>query len=472
MRQGIDVGHDADNHVCLMASVLILMAAQHEAGLAAPSVAHAVDHLHFSFETGLLALSCLLVVSIFTEKVGLQIGIPGSIFLFFAGLFSHISGFSFEGFPLEEIHVVALSVLLFFGGLSFDRSLLRRRRQLLGSVCLAVFGTIFSMIVWFFYLRFGFGLFQSSTDLLPSVSPKLVGLMTVVVVTSIAVQDWNAFAFVSGKVKNFGGLLTDVFKVETAISASIAVAVAEVAILLWMLLNPAFVSDVGGELLVQVFHGIWLGAAAGLVLGFALTLVIRFLVTTNSQLVLAALAFIFAGYTFTYVVVHQGGYLCALVMGVVTSLAYRSSSIEGEVEFLSKSLESVNIASEAILFFVVGCGLDAAAFFSHLPIALYAWIGVIALRPVCVALFFHGDHVLAGETFLLSLFSPKGAISMALVVTAPAMLEETFGLDVPALLPPSSFNFMADVVCGVVVISMIFKSLYVPLLHRRMVASE
>ncbi len=87
MRQGIDVGHDADNHVSLMASVLILMAAQHEAGLADPSVAHAVDHLHFSFETGLLALSCLLVVSIFTEKVGLQIGIPGSIFLFFAGLF-------------------------------------------------------------------------------------------------------------------------------------------------------------------------------------------------------------------------------------------------------------------------------------------------------------------------------------------------------------------------------------------------
>tara|TARA_Y100001933_G_scaffold245394_1_gene276141 strand:- start:261 stop:1358 length:1098 start_codon:yes stop_codon:yes gene_type:complete len=365
-----------------------------------------------------------------------------------------------------------LSVLLFFGGLSFDRSLLRRRRQLLGSVCPAVFGMIFSMIVWFFYLRFGFGLFQSSTDLLPSVSPKLVGLMTVVVVTSIAVQDWNAFAFVSGKAKNFGGPLIDVFKVETVISASIAVAVAEVAIFLWMLLNPAFVSDVGGELLVQVFHGIWLGAAAGLVLGFALTLVIRFLITTNSQLVLAALAFIFAGYTFTYVVVHQGGYLCALVMGVVTSLAYRSSSIEGEVEFLSKSLESVNIASEAILFFVVGCGLDAAVFFSHLPIALYAWIGVIALRPVCVALFFHGDHVPAGETFLLGLFTPKGAISMALVVTAPAMLEETFGLDVPALLPPSSFNFMADIVCGVVIISMIFKSLYVPLLHRRMVALE
>ena len=94
------------------------------------------------------------------------------------------------------------------------------------------------MIVWFFYLRFGFGLFQSSTDLLPSVSPKLVGLMTVVVVTSIAVQDWNAFAFVSGKAKNFGGPLIDVFKVETVISASIAVAVAEVAIFFVDVVEP------------------------------------------------------------------------------------------------------------------------------------------------------------------------------------------------------------------------------------------
>ena len=38
--------------------------------------------LHFSFETGLLALSCLLILSIFTEKIGRQLGMPGAIFLF------------------------------------------------------------------------------------------------------------------------------------------------------------------------------------------------------------------------------------------------------------------------------------------------------------------------------------------------------------------------------------------------------
>ena len=431
-----------------------------------------VPQLHFSFEAGLMALSCLLILSIFAEKIGLRIGIPGSIFLFFTGLLSHVSGFSFERFPLEEVHAIALSVLLFFSGLSFDRSLLKKSRQLNSSVRLAVLGTGFSMIFWLFYLQFGIGFFQSSAGYLVGVESSVVSLMTVVIVASIAVQDWNAFAFVSGKIKDFRSILADIFKVETAISASIAVAVAELAVFFWLKLNPGFEAYQGSDLLAQIFYGICLGSAAGLVFGFMLTLVIRFLVTSSSQLVLAALAFIFAGYVVTFVVVHQGGYLCALVMGVVTSLAYRSSSTEKEITFLSKSLDSVNMASEAILFFVVGLGLDAAAFFVHLPIAFYAWIGIILIRPISVFLFFRGTQVPSSEKKLLASFSPKGAISMALVVTAPTMLEQTFGLDVSSALTPASFNFMADVVCGAVLISMIFKSLFIPALHKNFTSLE
>ena len=72
--------------------------------------------LHFSFQGALLSLSLLLLVSILLEKLGVKLGIPGSIFLFFTGLFSHVSGFSFESFPLEEVHVVSLCILLFFSG--------------------------------------------------------------------------------------------------------------------------------------------------------------------------------------------------------------------------------------------------------------------------------------------------------------------------------------------------------------------
>ena len=429
--------------------------------------------LHFSFETGLLALSCLLILSIFTEKIGRRLGIPGAIFLFFVGLFFHVSGFSFKGFPLEEVHAIALTVLLFFSGLSFDRSLLKRTGQLMSSVQLAVLGTVFSMAFLLLYLRFGIGVFQSWMGCLDGVRPSIVSLITVIIVASVAVQDWNVFAFVSGKIKDLKSIMSDIFKVETAISASIAVAIAELAILLWLELNPAFgAAYQGGELLSKIFYGIWLGIATGLAFGFLLTLVIRFLVTSNSQLVLAALAFVFAGYVVTFVVASQGGYLCALVMGVVTSLVYRNSSTEVEISFLSESLDSVNIASEAILFFVVGLGLNAGSFLMHLPVAFYTWVGIVLVRPISVSLFFRRGHVPPKEKMLLASFSPKGAISMALVMTAPTMLEHTFGMDVSGAFSPESLEFMADVVCGAVLISILFKSFLFPRLHRQLLSVE
>ena len=425
-----------------------------------------LQSLHFSFQSGLLAIALLLIVSIIADKFGSKIGIPGSIILFFAGLFCHVYGYSFENFPLEQIHVVALSVLLFFSGLSFDRSLLRRNQLLTRSVQLAVFGTIISMIFWLFYIRFGVSIFSNYFGILDEVTTTSFGLMSVVIVACLAVQDWNSFSFVSKKVKGLGNFLTSIFKVETAISASISVAVAELGVFIWLNLNPGVEAIRGNELVGSIVTGVFLGAATGLILGWLLSAALRFLVTSKAQLVLASLGFTFLGYVITFVIVQQGGYLCALVMGIVTSLTYRSSSTEDEIEFLSESLESVNIASETILFFAIGLGLNPNFFFAHLPFALYAWVGIILIRPLMVALFFRSESISSQEKKLLSSFSPKGAISMALVVTAPEMLRATFSLDVVNLLPEESLTFMSDVVCGAVLISMIVKSIVIPQLHK------
>ena len=427
-----------------------------------------LQSIHFDFQSGLLAIALLLIVSIGSEKIASKTGIPRSLVLFFLGLFSHITTFSFEKFPPEEVHVVALTVLLFFSGLSFDRSLLRKNKLLSSSIQLAVFGTILSMLFLVIYLRIGMGIFSSTAGILQEIPGNIFSLMAVVIVAALSVQDWNSFVFVSKRVKNFGSILTNVFKVETAISASISVALAELSIYFWLNLNPQIEAIHGNELIASIFTGIFLGAATGLVLGWLLTSVIRFLITSNAQLVLAAVGFTFLGYVITFVIVEQGGYLCALVMGVVTSMTYRSSSTEDEIEFLSESLESVNIASESILFFAIGLGLDMMHFFSHLPFALYAWIGVILMRPVVVSLFFRSDLIPDKERKVLSSFSPKGAISMALIITAPEMLRETFSLEIASLLPEDSLSFMANTVCGAVLISMIVKSFYIPRLHNNL----
>ena len=428
--------------------------------------------IHFSFPAALLSLSLLILVSILFEKLGVRLGIPGSIFLFFAGLFSHLSGFSLESFPIEELHVVALCILLFFSGLSFDRSLLRKNKVLSNSISLALFGTLLSMFFWLLYLLVGFGLFQNVFGYLEGVKGEFISLIVVTVVFSIAVQDWNSFMFISKRIDGFRSILSNIFKIETTISASISVAVAETLVLAWVAIHPEYQVLSGWHLLLSIFQGILIGSATGIALGYLLMLMIRHVVTSKPQLVLGAVAFTLIGYVVSFSITHQGGYLCALVMGIVTSLTYRKSSTEEEIEFLAEELETLNIASEAILFFAIGLGLKSTSFIAHLPVAIYVWLGIIIIRPITVNLFFKGSVAEPEERQLLSLWSPKGAISMALAVTAPELLEGTFGLEIAEIFPENAFDFSADVVCGAVLLSMIIKSLAIPKIHSQLIGNQ
>ena len=423
---------------------------------------------NFSHHSIALALSLLIVFAILTEKFGIKLGLPGSIFLFFSGLLFPGEKLDFESLPIEEVHIYAVSIMLFFSGLSFKKSILKRNKILLDSFALAIFGTLLSMLAWFIYFRVGFSSLKAYFGYLEGVEPQLITLITVIVVASIAVQDWNAFTFVAQKAKGLGDVITNVVKIETAISASISIAIAELAILFWLEHNPGFNPSDGNTIGISIFQGILLGLIVGITLGYILMLLIRYFVGSHSQLVLAVLSFIIIGYSITYSTVRQGGYLCVLIMGIVTSLSYRSASNEEEVQFLIEALESVNIAAEAVLFFAIGLGLNTNAFFYHLPVAIYVWTGVLFIRPVLINLFFREKTLQPPERALLSFFSPKGAISMALVVTAPEILEHTFHLDISTILPESSYTFMTDVICGAVVLSMIFKSYMIPYLHSRL----
>lgn len=434
-------------------------------------VLQGVTSFHFTFISALVCLSLLIIVSIVFDKLGAKLGIPGSIFLFFCGLFFHVSGYNFELFPLEEIHVVALSILLFFSGLSFDGTLLRKNKVLPNSILLALLGTFLSMMFWLAYLGFGYSFFQNTFGYLEGVKPSILWLIAVSSVFSLAVQDWNSFVFVSKRIKDFRTVVSNIFKVETAVSAAISVAVAEILVLAWISLNPGYSPIANSELVISIFKGFLIGSLSGLILGILLTYLIRYLLTSKAQLILAAVAFTFIGYSISVFAVHQGGYLCALIMGIVTSLSYRSCSREDEIEFLSEELESLNIACEAILFFAIGLGLQPVQFFSHLPIAIYTWIGIILVRPITVSLFFRGPSMASQEKKLLANWSPKGAISMALIVTTPLLLDDTFGIEVARILPENSITFMSDVVCGAVLISLVFKALMIPRLHEKLFSS-
>lgn len=447
----------------------IVFAAERHASSTITNSSEATSSLEISFQTTLIAFALLLIVSTLCDKFGAKLSIPGSIFLFLLGLCINIANFTFNTIPLEQVHVIALCVLLFFSGLTSDRLLLKRSNLLFSSMQLALFGTALSMLFWLMYIRFGLGVFQK-LGYAEGVDEGVLTLITVVIIYSLSVNDWNSFSFVARKVKKFQAIFINIFKVETSISAAISVAVAELLILFWLQINPGYSTMNQGVLVQDIFKGIFLGIVCGVILGYLLNLVIRHFVTSKPQLVLVAFGFTILGYVFSDLSLRHGGYLCALVMGVVTSISYRSSSTEDEIKFLSDELESLNIACEAILFFAIGLGLNAKSFFVDLPIALYVWLGVIAIRPVCVWLFLSGETIASDEKKILAAWSPKGAVSMALVVQAPILLEEMFEINMSEIVPYQAYHLMANSVCGAVIISMLVKSVMIPKFYNRITA--
>ena len=82
-------------------------------------------------------------------------------------------------------------------------------------------------------------------------------------------------------------------------------------------------------------------------------------------------------------------------------------------------------------------------------------------------LFVRGDTIAIGERKILSSWSPKGAVSMALAVHAPTLLEEMFEIDMTEIVPLQTYHLMANTVCGAVILSMLVKSLMIPRLYAQ-----
>tara|TARA_B100001057_G_C22745716_1_gene909658 strand:- start:466 stop:873 length:408 start_codon:yes stop_codon:yes gene_type:complete len=134
-----------------------------------------------------------------------------ALFFFFCWFIIPCFWFQLQGLSFGGGSCHCIDCTSFFGGLSFDRSLLNRSGQLKSSVQLAVLVAVFIMAFWFFYLRLGIGIFQSWTGCLEGVKPNIVSLISMIIIASIAVQDWNLFAFISGKIKDFESIVSDIF---------------------------------------------------------------------------------------------------------------------------------------------------------------------------------------------------------------------------------------------------------------------
>ena len=418
-----------------------------------------------SLPVQLAAIGAILVFSIVIDRYALRIGIPGALALFGAGVVIQPmsnTAFNHEGF--ESLHIIALCLLLFYSGVKICRRYFKRQEFVVPSVLISVFGVFIVIAVGSAVMYYALGAINA--DYATSEQPLLIALA---LAYCIAPLDWGAFTFVVKRVDRFSDRVMGVLEFETAISAAMTLVIGQALFEFFTNKGTTTMASSAVDIFVSsISQGIVIGA----VLGYLLAVTIKRCAVERSQSIDLAIGFVMIGYGFNAWIGH-GGLVCSLVMGLMVSILLSGEESRDEKEILSVQLESINIASESLIFFMAGLAVDLSV--GLLPTLLAAVILltlVWLLRPLTVYLFFRGSDFLSNrERQFLSLWAPKGAISMALAITIPDLIEES-GIPFQRVIHPVSETFIVDVVCFSVVLSMLIKSLVLPPLHRRLLNGQ
>lgn len=415
-----------------------------------------------SLPVQLAAIGLVLVISIVVDRYALRIGVPGALALFGAGVvIQPVSGSSFDHKGFESLHVIALCLLLFYSGVKLCRRYFKRQDYLIPSLLLSVLGVLMVIVIGAGVMYFALGSIEARFS--TSSQPLLIAMA---MSYCIAPLDWGSFSFLVKRVRRFSDHVSGVLEFETAISAAMTLILGDA-------LFEFFTNQGTSTLLsraVNIFVGsISEGIVVGAVLGYLLSVAIKRFALERSQSIDLAIGFVMIGYGFNSWL-GQGGLVCSLVMGLVVSVMLSNEESKDEKEMLSVQLESINIACESLIFFMAGLAVDLRHGFLASLLAGIVLVAVVwVLRPITVALFFRGSNFLnTGEQRFLSFWAPKGAISMALAITIPDLIEKS-GIPYSQVINPVSESFVIDSVCFGVVISMLIKSLILPSLHQWLV---
>jgi len=414
-----------------------------------------------SLPAQLAVIGFILIFSIIVDRYALKIGVPGALALFVVGVLlqpTAQTGFSHKSF--EHLHIVALCLLLFYSGVKICRRYFRRREFLLPSLLLSSLGVLLFIGVG------GLVVYTLLSATIPGFAGSQQPLLIAVALTySIAPQDWGAYSFVVKRVNRFSDRIRGVLEFEASISAAMTLVIGEA---LFQLFSDSATTTMASRAAEIFINGVSGGIVIGAVLGYLLAACIKRFAVERSQSIDLAVGFVMIGYGFN-TWLGDGGLICSLVMGMVVSILLSTSDTEDEKEMLSLQLESINIATEALIFFMAGLAVDLSvnlrfALIGSICLLIVVWI----FRPLMVALFFRGEpkFLQANEIKFLSLWSPKGAISMGFAITIPDLIEQA-GIPFERVINPVSESYIIDVVCLTVVLTMILKSLVLPIFHNR-----
>lgn len=371
-------------------------------------------------------ISLAFLAALIVSKLSTRLGIPAILGVLLLGVIVTPDAAILSPEGAETLHVVSLSMLLFYAGLN---SCFTNLRQLLGyGLLLAVGGVMVSSVL----LAAGIWVISHGTV---SLVPGEVGLpLSVCFLMASCLGSTDAGATLS-VLRGVRRLVPPKIKALVEFESSIN----DPAAILCLLLVIGLSTNISGQdagpihsiaIQVQTFlKSIGSGIMVGLILTYLAQYILNSILVSRDQVLVIGMSLAMASYGIS-TLLGGSGYITAFVTGAfLSNNIYKNPYITPEL--LENSLEPFNTMMELVVFMLFGLLFDPSKLASYiLPGVLIGLVLMFVARPLSVIAFKPFSSLNQRETALVCWCGLRGAVPLALSYTVIHSLPQISGITV------------------------------------------
>ena len=414
-------------------------------------------------EAQVLFIGVVYLGTLIISRFSVQIGIPAILGVLLLGLVINIQALDVSRSEVETLHVIALTLLLFYAGLKTDLEAIKG--FLSYGLLLAVAGVAISTLtlgaaIWWLTSATGAGLAPGLADAMPLGAALLIA-------ACLGSTDAGATLSVLRQVRRrVPERVAHLLEFESCVNDPSALIIYGILISLFTVQSPALEAPLPGLVVTglrDLLQQIGSGLLVGLGFGYLARLLIDHFVMEKGQLLVVAMSIAFIDYGCSHYL-GGSGFLSAYVTGVfMTKGHYRNPEINHTS--IQEVLLPFNTMSEISIFLLFGLlvlpgDLVPAA---RVGLATSAVLMLLA-RPLSVLCFQHLSPFSRRDGLLIAWCGLRGAVPLALSYNLMDQIPRLRGMT-PELGAVLAHNAQS-IVFVVVIMNLLLQGLSLPPLCR------
>ena len=415
-------------------------------------------------EAKVLFIGSVYLGTLIISRFSVRVGIPAILGVLLLGLAINVKGLNVSHTEVQNLHVFALALLLFYAGLKTDLEAIRgflRYGLMLAIGGVAVATLVLGVAIWWLSSKTGASLAPGLANAMPLGAALLIA-------ACLSSTDANATFSVLRQVRrSVPARVTHLLEFESSVNDPAALIIYGICVSLFTIGGQAEgpVQDMLVSGMRELIQQLGAGLLVGLAFGRLAQLVINQAVEERGQLLVVAMSIAFIDYGCSHFL-GGSGFVAVYVTGVfMTNAHYRNAEINHTS--IQEVLLPFNTMTEISIFLLFGLLVQPDQLLPSLRVGIAAGaVLMLVARPLSVFCFQAFSPFSGRDSLLIAWCGLRGAVPLALSYNLMGQIPKLRGIG-PELAAVLAANAQS-IVFTVVIMNLLLQGLSLPALCRRL----